>query len=97
MFLAVAEALAERGWRVELLAAGPEPALRAAVRPPVRRVDIGPRGLRGLPSPRLLRLALGVRRLSRWIEERRPARQVPTRDDCPNTPIMMKSVTISGL
>ena len=36
MFLAVAEALAERGWRVELLAAGPEPALRAAVRPPLK-------------------------------------------------------------
>jgi len=78
MFLAVAEALAERGWRVELLAAGPEPALRAAVRPPLRLVDIGPRWLRGLPSPRLLRLALGVRRLSRWIEERRPALLVGT-------------------
>ena len=23
--------------------------------------------------------------------------KVPTKDDCPNTPIMMKSVTVSGL
>jgi glycosyltransferase involved in cell wall biosynthesis len=69
----VAEALAARGWQVELLAAGPEVALREAVQPPLHLVDIAPGWLRALPVPRLLRLLLAVPGLSRWIDARRPA------------------------
>jgi glycosyltransferase involved in cell wall biosynthesis len=73
LFLAVASELVRRGWRVELLAAGPEPALRAAVRAPLQLVDIGPAALRALPLPRLVRLSLGVGTLARWIDARCPA------------------------
>jgi glycosyltransferase involved in cell wall biosynthesis len=73
LFLAVANELVDRGWEVELLAAGPEPALRAAVRTPLQLVDIGPAALRALPLPRLVRLSLGVGTLARWIDARRPA------------------------
>jgi glycosyltransferase involved in cell wall biosynthesis len=73
LFLAVAEALAARGWQVELLAAGPEPALQGAAGPALRVVDIGPAWLRALPLPRLLRLALAVVPLARWIDAQRPA------------------------
>ena len=67
LFFAVGEALVERGWTVELLTAGPEPSLRDALPPALGLVDIGPAALRALPVPRLLRLALGVGRLRRWI------------------------------
>jgi len=73
LFLEVASALAARGWQVDLLAAHPEPALREAVRSPLRLIDIGPRVLRGVGLPHVVRLALGVGAVARWIDSRRPA------------------------
>ena len=50
LFLAVANSLAGRGWQVDLLAAGPEPALRSAVTAPLGLVDLSPGPLQRLNS-----------------------------------------------
>ena len=73
LFLAVARALAGRGWQVDILTAGPEPALRAAVTAPLGLVDLSPGPLQQLGVPHTLRLSLGVPALARWIDRQRPA------------------------
>ena len=73
LFLAVAQGLANRGWQVDLLAAGPEVALREAVSSPLGLADFSPRGLQALRAPHLLRISLGVPGLARWIARHDPA------------------------
>lgn len=73
LFLAVAGSLAGRGWQVDLLSAGPEPALRRAVTAPLELVDLSPGPLQRLNVPHTLRLSLTVPGLVRWIERQRPA------------------------
>jgi len=74
LFLATADLLAARGWRVDILSSRPVPALEAAVRPPVNLVDIGHIGPIRFPraTPILARLYGGVFAVASYLKRERP-------------------------
>jgi len=74
MFLDLAARLAERGTRVDILAAGPSPELRAAVQPPLELHDIDPAWVRrsGLRLPHVVRMYSSVPGLAGYLRRVRP-------------------------
>lgn len=74
LFLRIADLLALRGYRVAILAAGPEAHLRQVVQPPLSLHDIAPRWTSRAPVrlPHLLRLYLSVFALARHLRATAP-------------------------
>ena len=74
LFLATADLLVERGWRVTLLAPRPVPELVAAAAPPLELIDIAEVAGRSLPSstPHVTKIYAGVWRLTAFLKQEQP-------------------------